>query len=139
MHYLITIAAIVCNIVFTTVTIVIFKLASDHTDKWYFTYMGFGYLIGILPPFFLSIAFRNNNPNVIMAMVGCFLGPTLHATMYLTFRQHLSPIQWSGIGLALIAAVLVQLGPIRETHHFGQDDVDKTIQKEVRIGTGAEK
>ena len=115
MHVFVTSAFIFAFAIIVTIHQVLMKAASFHQDSWWYAYMGMGYVIGILPPICMAMAFRGNNPVVIMAITGAVAAPISYTTLLLLFEHKpLNWIQWVGIVLIVIGTLLVPLGPIRD-------------------------
>ena len=86
----------------------LFKLAAQHAGRaaiWYFI---LGNAAGVGMPFFLTIALRGTNPNVIYAL--CFGAAfcVLQLASWYFFRQPLSPWQWMGVVLVGAGILLLQ-------------------------------
>ena len=128
MHVFITATFIVSFAVAVTIHQVLMKSASYHQDVWWYAYMGLGYAIGIVPPICMAMAFRGNNPVVIMAIAGAVATPISYTTLLLTFEHKpLSWIQWLGIALIFIGTLLIPLGPIRDADPEGDNENSATI------------
>lgn len=103
-------------VVALTIHQVLMKLASSHEDHWWYIYMGIGYAVGIVPPLCLTLAYQGNNPVIILAIAAGVGNPVVYITLLVVFRQPISWIQWIGIVLAVVASVLLTIGPVRDSH-----------------------
>ena len=70
-----------------------------------------GNVVGFLNPIGTTIALRNNPPNLVYATIGAPATILLHASLALYFQQSLTLTQWSGIGIIVFGAFLLQKRP----------------------------
>lgn len=85
----------------------IFRVASQHSGKMALMYFVLGNMAGIAVPVCLTLALKGSNPNIIYALTigGAFC--VLQLASYFFFREHLSPVQWTGVALVAVGVVLL--------------------------------
>jgi len=85
----------------------IFRIASQHSGKAALLYFVLGNAAGIAVPICLTFALKSSNPNLIYAMTigGAFCA--LQLASWLCFKQHMSPVQWTGVALVAVGMLLL--------------------------------
>jgi len=127
---------ILASVSIATIHQVILKLASYH-ETWgqvWLAYMGAGYVIGILPPLFLTFAYRGNNASVILAITVGISTPLVFSTLFIFFREPLTRIQILGLIFASVGVMLLFTGSIQESS-TDKDRQDRPAASDVTGNT----
>ncbi len=104
--------AILTSICTLSISAVCWKLSAETIDVspfWSMAYFVTGLIAGLLFSAGATIAMRNNNPNLVYAMIGGPGAVALHLTLVWVFDQSLLWQQWVAILLIVIGAVLLQV------------------------------
>lgn len=88
-----------------------FKKAAQRSGSSALAIFVLGNAIGFLNPVLKTIALRNNNPNVIFAIMGGAGGIFFIFVINWFFRGRLTRFQWLAILIIILGSVLLQLQP----------------------------
>ena len=67
--------------------------------------------IGLMNPIFKTMALRNNNPNVIFAIMGGLGGIFFIFVINWVFRGRLTRFQWFAMLIIILGSILLQIQP----------------------------
>lgn len=121
-----TTAALICALVTGPIPAVCLKSASEAWVSgvpWFplreflqvnalaATYFVVALVVGIIPPLCVTIALRDNKPNVVFATFGAPGVVVMHLTLAVYFENTLTAIQWLAIGIIVFGAFMLRKSP----------------------------
>lgn len=102
-----TIIAVVGFIVASVGSSLLFRVAAQHFGRTAIIYFILGNCAGLGVSISLTLALRGTNPNLIygICLGGAFCALQIASAYF--FQQHLSPLQWVGVGLVVSGLMLL--------------------------------
>lgn len=88
-----------------------FKKAAQQNGTRALAIFAMGNVIGFINPICKTIALRNNNPNVIFAIMGGLGGVIFVFVINWVFEGKLTRSQWFAIMIIIFGSILLQLQP----------------------------